>query len=103
MKSLNIKLPGSPENADPVTIPVDKSGGIGTLNLHDLVKGLLIAGIAGAWIVIYQSLGIWINGDVFNIIWQDVARAGVSGVLGYLSVNLLSPAKIIIKAKELIK
>lgn len=101
MKTLEIKLPGS-ETQKTTIVPVKKSGGRGTLNLHDAVKGAAIAAIAGAWIVVYQSISIWLNKAPFDIIWMDVARAAVSGIIGFLSVNFFSQAKVVINAKELL-
>lgn len=102
MKTLKIKLPNAPEHEKPVTVPVKKSGGIGTLNRHDAIKGLLIAAVIGAGTTLGQSINDWVNHLPWNVDWENVARAAVSGALGYLGVNLLSPAKVIIKAKELL-
>lgn len=98
MKTLEIKLE---ENKKPKVVKIKQSGGIGTLNMHDLIKGLAIAGISGAWVVIYQSVSVWINGDPFTIVLEDVARAGVSGIIGYLSYNFFQKPKVVINAKEL--
>lgn len=98
MKTIEVKLD---ENKKPKFVKVKQSGGIGTLNTHDLIKGLAIAGISGAWVVIYQSVSVWINGDPFSIVLEDVARAAVSGIIGYLSYNFFQKPKVVINAKEL--
>lgn len=101
MKNLEIKLPGEPEKSGTKTVKVRKTGGRGKINLYDIAKGAGIAAVGGAWLVLGQAIAIWYKGGVFDIVWMDVARAGVAGFMGYININLFQQARIIIKAKEL--
>lgn len=57
-----------------------------SLNGKDLIKGLVIAILTPALLIIQQSLdaGIW----TFN--WKQIAMASVAGLVSYLMKNLLT-------------
>lgn len=99
MKTLLVKIPQSGEKK---TVPVTTTGGMGTLNIHDALKGLLIAAVSGAAITLYQFTNDWINHIPVTLEWQEVARSAVSGAMAYISINFFQKSKVIIAAKELI-
>lgn len=101
MKTLNVKLPGTSAKEDAKPVAVRKTGGRGSLNIHDILKGLLLAGVIAAGSTMYESIQDWLNYRPVNIDWQEVARSAVKGGIGYLTINVFQPARIIIKAKAL--
>ncbi len=97
MKTLEIKPPGEPESADTKTIPVHKTGGIGSLNYRDLIQGAIVAAITPALVMIEQSI------DAGSLAFhpKSLALASLGGFVAYLLKNLFKPAQVIIQAKEL--
>lgn len=63
------------------------------LKLRDWLKGLLMAVLTPAILIVQQSLeaGIW----VFN--WQTIGMAAVAGGMAYLVKNFFEPTKAIEK------
>lgn len=63
-----------------------------TLNLRDVFRGLVIASLTSALVVIQNSV---VSGAiVFN--WSQIGTAAIAGGVGYLLKNwLLEPAKVI--------
>ena len=67
-----------------------------TLNGRDLLKGALMAALAPAVTIIYQSIAT--GAIVFN--WGTIGMASLAGGLSYLIKNWLSPAAIIVDAPK---
>ena len=65
-----------------------------TLNVKDLLKGLLIAVIAPVFTVIMNSL----NAGSLEFNWKAIAITALSAGLAYILKNFLAPAAIIIDA-----
>jgi len=60
-----------------------------SLNIRDILRGLLMAVLTPAVFIIQQSLD---KGElIFN--WKQVGIAAVAGGVAYLIKNFLSPAK----------
>lgn len=61
------------------------------LKLRDWLKGLLMAVLTPAILIVQQSLeaGIW----VFN--WQTIGMAAVAGGMAYIVKNFLEPSKVV--------
>lgn len=61
------------------------------LKLRDWLKGLLMAVLTPAILIVQQSLeaGVW----VFN--WQTIGMAAVAGGMAYIVKNFLEPSKVV--------
>lgn len=92
MKNIRIKTTVGSEN-----VPVKMTAGTGTLNLRDILRGLLIAALTPAIVMAQQSLDAGIL--VFN--WKQLAMAAVGGGLAYIVKNFFTPAQVVIKTKDL--
>lgn len=57
-----------------------------SLNWRDFVKGLILAGLVPALVIIQQSIT---NGDLtFN--WKSITMAAIAGFVGYLLKNFFT-------------
>jgi hypothetical protein len=65
----------------------------GTLAMRDVLRGLIMAVLTPAVLIIQQSLEAGIL--VFN--WHSIAMASVAGGLAYLVKNFFEPTKVIEK------
>ena len=57
---------------------------LGTLNIYDFLKGLLVAVLSGVVAVILPM----ISSGNFDIDWKLVSGVAISSALGYLSLKL---------------
>lgn len=66
-----------------------KSSPLFSLNKYDLLKGLLMAILTPAIVVIEQS----VNAGSLHLDWHSISLAAVGGGLAYLLKNFLTPAE----------
>jgi hypothetical protein len=92
MKTLRIKTTGGG-----YTVPVKTTAGKGSVNLRDILRGLLIAALTPVIVLIQQSLDA--GQLVFNV--KALGMAAIGGGLAYIVKNVFSPAQVIIKQKDL--
>lgn len=64
-----------------------------SLNIKDLIKGLIMAAIAPVFAIILQS----INAGILTFDWKIIGAAALVGIMSYLSKNFFTPAQIVIK------
>ena len=65
----------------------------GTLQVRDLVRGLIMAILTPAVLILQQSL----EAGILTFNWQQIAMASVAGGFAYLVKNFFEPTKIIEK------
>lgn len=65
-----------------------------SLDWRDVAKGLLIATLTPAFVIVQSSLDA--GSLVFN--WKQIGMAAVAGGVAYLAKNFLTPQQIVIKA-----
>lgn len=63
-----------------------------SLNLQDLLKGLIIAALTPALVIIQQSIAA--GSLVFD--WKAIGMAAISGGLAYLIKNFFTPSQTIL-------
>lgn len=98
MKTLNVKLPGSPENAKNVTIPVKSTSGPWSLpSLRDLIQGLIMAALTPVLVIIQQTL----DAGFLVLEWKSLLMAAVAGAGAYLLRKLPQSGVVVIKKSEL--
>jgi hypothetical protein len=80
-----------------VNVIAKATAGKGTLNITDLLKGLLIAALTPVIVILQQSL------DAGHLVFDLKALiiAAVAGGSAYLLKNLFTPSFLIIKGKDL--
>lgn len=65
----------------------------GTLQLRDLVRGLIMAVLTPAVLILQQSF----EAGVLTFNWHAIAMASIAGGMAYLVKNFFEPTKIIEK------
>lgn len=99
MKNLEIKLPGTPENADTKTVKVRKTGGKGKFSWRDVLNGSFNAGILAGLGVLQQSF----DAGITKIDLRIVGGLFLGGVISHIIRKMTEQEKIIINAKELVE
>lgn len=97
MKSLKIQLPGTPEKESTTIVPVKKTGGLLSLNIHDLIQGAIMAAIGAGGTIVQQAL----EKGITHMDWKTIGGVSAAAGIGYLLKNLGQPSQVIIKAKDL--
>lgn len=69
-----------------------ESAGMWRLNWRDLGKGALVAALVSVLLLLQQSLA----DGALSFHWQELGMAAVSGFVGYLIKNLLTPQQTVI-------
>lgn len=69
------------------------SSGPFSLNLTDVLKGLIMAVLVPVITIIMDS----INQGSLTFNWKQIGIAALGGFIGYLIKNFLTPAQIVIK------
>jgi len=67
-----------------------------TLNLKDVVRGFLVAGIGGGITTLHNLLIPMISGGASDIDWKLVGVVALSSGLAYLVKNFFTPAEIVV-------
>jgi hypothetical protein len=76
-----------------VIMEAEKTSPLFGINLNDIVKGLLVASLAGGLGVIYDS----VNAGSLSFEWETVKKAALLAGVGYLLKNLGTPSKQVLK------
>ena len=63
----------------------------GTLAMSDIVRGLIMAVLTPAVLILQQSL----ESGILTFNWKEIAMASVAGGLAYLVKNFFEPTKTI--------
>ena len=74
-----------------------KKSNLFALNLRDILKGLLMAILTPAVVIIQQSLEL----GILTFEWKSIVTASIGGGLAYLLKNFLTPQKEVNKIQSI--
>lgn len=67
-----------------------------SLNWSDALRGLLMAALTSALVMIQQALENWAETGIFNVSnYKAIMMAAIGGAIGYLIKNYFTPSKVV--------